>query len=408
MSRPEPQLAVPEDLAARSHDAEPMTLSVFGATGSIGTSTLDLVERAPDRYRLVAVTAQSSVDKLIEIALKFRPERAVIADDAHYQTLADALAGTGIEAVAGRAALIEAATMPADMVMAGITGAAGLEPALRAVQGGGRIGLANKECLVCAGSLFMAEVARAGARVLPVDSEHNAVFQVFDRENVGRIEKVILTASGGPFRTWTREEMEKARPAQALKHPNWSMGAKITIDSATLMNKGLEIIEAFHLFPLEAHQFEALIHPQSAIHGLVQYEDGSLLAQLGAPDMRTPIAHCLSWPERGTAPSARLDLAALATLTFEKPDFDRFPAFALALAALKRGEGAPTVLNAANEIAVHAFLEERIGFLDIAGTVEAALDAAEKRGLLEEPGSLRAALELDSETRALTRHIMAA
>lgn len=384
----------------------PVRLSIFGATGSIGASTLDLVSRQPERFPLVAVTAQRNVDALIEIARKHRPECAVIADPQYFSALQEGLAGTGIEAAAGSEALVEAASRPADLVMAAITGSAGLAPALTAVRAGSRIALANKECLVCAGPLFMSEAERHGVRVLPVDSEHNAVFQVFDENNADKIERVILTASGGPFLTWKSEEMADAGLDQALKHPNWSMGAKITIDSATLMNKGLEIIEAYHLFPLKRDQFDILVHPQSVVHGLVQYSDGSLLAQLGAPDMRTPIAHCLSWPKRSDTPCDRLDLAELATLTFEKPDPDRFPALRLAKEALMRGDGAPTVLNAANEIAVHEFLSENIGFLDIATGVEATIEAADKKGMIREPDSLEAALALDAESRAIAADLI--
>lgn len=388
------------DGVAVAHGA-PMRLSIFGATGSVGSSTLDLVARSPERFDLDVVTAQKNVASLIDIARRFSPKQAVIADPDLYGDLADGLADTGVAAAAGTEALVEAASRPADLVMAAITGAAGLVPTLTAVRAGSRIALANKECMVCAGTLFMSEAKRHGVRVLPVDSEHNAVFQVFDDDNADKIEKVTLTASGGPFRTWSREAMATAGPEQALKHPNWSMGAKITIDSATLMNKGLEVIEAYHLFPLERDRFDVLVHPQSVVHGLVQYADGSLLAQLGAPDMRTPIAHCLSWPERGSAPCERLDLAALGSLTFETPDLDRFPALRLALAALSRGDGAPTVLNAANEIAVHAFLSKRIGFLDIASEVEAVLEAAERGGLLREPETLDAALALDAAARTI-------
>ena len=385
----------------------PLRLSIFGATGSIGTSTLDLVGRAPDRYDLVAVTAQKNVDALIDIARKFKPQRAVIADPSAFERLAEGLAGTGVEPAAGREALVEAATMSADLVMAAITGAAGLAPALTAVRAGSRIALANKECLVCAGTLFMSEAARYGIRVLPVDSEHNAVFQVFDEFNADQIEKVTLTASGGPFRTWSLEQMKTATPQQALKHPNWSMGAKITIDSATLMNKGLEVIEAFHLFPLERDQFDVLVHPQSTVHGLVQYADGSLLAQLGAPDMRTPIAHCLSWPKRGAAPVNRLDLAELGQLTFEKPDIERFPALGSALQALKHGAGAPTVLNAANEIAVHRFLDGAIGFLDIAAIADKTMQECDSKGTLHEPETLDEAMELDGEARRIAQTFLA-
>ena len=383
-------------------------ISILGATGSIGASTLDLIGREPDRFDLVAVTAHRNVEALIEIARRHRPSFAVIGDETLGGVLAEGLAGSGITCGAGPSAMMEAAAMPADLVMAAITGAAGLEPTVAAVRAGAAIALANKECLVCAGSAFMAEAERAGVTVLPVDSEHNAIFQVFEEGNARAVEKIVLTASGGPFRTWTREAMAAALPEQALKHPNWTMGRKITIDSATLMNKGLEVIEAFHLFPLEAEQIEVLVHPQSVVHGMVQYADGSLLAQMGSPDMRTPIAHCLSWPKRSGAPSARLDLAAVATLTFEAPDYGRFPALALARDALLRGAGTATVLNGANEIAVYGFLDRAIGFLDIAAVVEKTIEEADRCGLLAEPGSVAEALLLDRESRDLARRIMRA
>ncbi len=384
-----------------------MRISILGATGSIGTSTLDLVERDRARFDLVAVTANRNVEDLVAIARQHRPAMAVVADETLGPVLANGLAGTGVATGAGPTAMAEAAAMEADVVVAAITGAAGLEPTLAAVRTGAAIALANKECLVCAGAAFMAEVKRAGGTILPLDSEHNAVFQVLEQDNAAHIEKIVLTASGGPFRARSRDEMRAVTPAQALKHPNWSMGRKITIDSATLMNKGLEVIEAFHLFPVRADQIEVLVHPQSVIHGMVQYADGSLLAQLGSPDMRTPIAHCLAWPERAAAPSNRLDLVELATLTFERPDYERFPALALARQALKRGEGTTTVLNGANEVAVYAFLDGKIGFLDIAATVERAIEAADVRGLLVEPASVGDALDLDRAARALASEFVA-
>jgi len=378
-----------------------LRLTVLGATGSIGRATLDLVAREPDRFAAVALVAQRNVAALAALARAARAERAVVADPSLAGALADALAGSGVATAAGPAAVVEAAAMPADMVMAAIAGAAGLAPTLAAIRAGAAIALANKECLVSAGALFMAEAARCGVRILPVDSEHNAIFQVLEAENAGRVERIVLTASGGPFRTWTRAAMARATPAEALKHPNWSMGAKITIDSASMMNKGLEVIEAHHLFAVAPERLEVVVHPQSVVHGLVGYSDGSLLAQLGSPDMRTPIAYCLNWPRRGPAPSPRLDLAALATLSFERPDLERFPALGLALAALARGGGAPTILNAANEVAVAAFLDGRIGFLAIPALVERALAAADARGLLAAPSDLDAVAALDAEGRGL-------
>jgi len=378
-----------------------MRLSVLGATGSIGRSTLDLVARAPERFQVVALVGGSRPAELAAAAVAVRAEIAVVADEAAGPALREALAGTGIASAAGEAAVLEAAGRPADMVMAAITGAAGLAPTLAAARAGSTIALANKECLVCAGELFLAEAARHGARVLPVDSEHNAIFQVLEQRNLAAVDSILLTASGGPFRTWTLEEMERATAAQALKHPNWSMGAKVTIDSATLMNKGLEVIEASLLFPQVADRIGVVVHPQSLVHGLVAYADGSMLAQLGKPDMRTPIAHCLAWPERMATPVGRLDLATIGTLTFEAPDHARFPALGLAMAALRRRQGTTTVLNGANEVAVAAFLDGRIGFLDIARIVETVIERSDALGMLQEPASLEAVFALDAGARRL-------
>ncbi len=378
-----------------------MKLSILGATGSIGRSTLDLVARAPDRFEVVALVGGSRAAELAEAAKAVGARVAVVADEAAGPALAEALAGTGIASGAGEAAVLEAAARPVDMVMAAISGAAGLAPTLAAARTGSTIALANKECLVCAGELFLHEARTHGARVLPVDSEHNAIFQVLEQRNLAAVDTVLLTASGGPFRTWSLADMEAATAAEALKHPNWSMGAKITIDSATLMNKGLEVIEASLLFPEVADRLDVVVHPQSLVHGLVAYADGSMLAQLGKPDMRTPIAYCLGWPERIATPVGRLDLARIGTLTFEAPDHERFPALGLAMAALRRRQGTTTVLNGANEIAVAAFLEGRIGFLDIARVVTASIERADGLGLLEEPGSLEAVFELDNAARRL-------
>jgi 1-deoxy-D-xylulose-5-phosphate reductoisomerase len=351
----------------------PRSVTILGSTGSVGCSTLDLIRRNPDRFRVEALTASSNAAKLAEQALEVGARFVAIGDARHYATLKGLLGASGIEAAAGTDALVEAARRGADWVMAAIVGAAGLAPTLAAIRRGAIVALANKEVLVCAGELVTAEVRRCGATLLPVDSEHNAIFQVFDFERVDGIEKIILTASGGPFRTLDRQAMSGMTPAQALKHPNWSMGAKITIDSATMMNKGLELIEAKHLFGLPPERIEIVVHPQSVIHSLVAYIDGSVLAQLGSPDMRTPIAHALAWPRRMVSPSPRLDLAQVAQLTFEAPDPVRFPALRLAREALAAGGSAPTVLNAANEIAVEAFLQHQIGFLDIASIVEQTL-----------------------------------
>jgi 1-deoxy-D-xylulose-5-phosphate reductoisomerase len=359
---------------ALDHDGR-RGITILGSTGSIGRNTVELVEARPDLYRVEALTANCSVDLLADQARRLKARLAVVADESAYGALKDALAGTGIAAAAGASAVVEAAQMPAQWVMAAIVGAAGLEPTLAAARRGAVIGLANKECLVCAGALMMAEVAACGAVLLPVDSEHSAIFQVLDATQPEAVEKIILTASGGPFRARTLAEMEGMTPEQAVAHPNWSMGAKISVDSASMMNKGLELIEAHHLFAMPEDRIDIVVHPQSVIHSLVSYVDGSVLAQLGSPDMRTPIAYALGWPKRISAPSPRLDLSAIAHLTFEAPDPVRFPALRLARHALQRGGSAPTILNAANEVAVQAFLARGIGFLDIARVVERTLDA---------------------------------
>lgn len=359
----------------------PKKISVLGSTGTIGRNTLDLVDREREEFEVVALTANANVDLLIEQARRLRPHLAVIGDESHYPILKEALAGTGVEVAAGDAAVCDAAAADSDWVMAGIVGAAGLAPTLAAVRRGAVVALANKECLVCAGDLFMKEVARCGATLLPVDSEHNAIFQVFDFAHPETVESITLTASGGPFRTFSRAAMADVTPEAAVCHPNWQMGAKISVDSATMMNKGLELVEAAYLFPVPAERIGILVHPQSIIHGLVSYRDGSVLAQMGSPDMRTPIAVALGWPDRQAAPAARLDLAAITQLTFEQPDTERFPLVALAREALQRGGSAPTLLNAANEVAVESFLAKRIGFLDIAHVVQHTLAGAEVTAL---------------------------
>src|SRR5271154_80378 len=348
----------------------PRTVTLLGATGSIGSSTADLLRRDAARYRIEAVTAP------------------------------------GTEAAAARAAMVGAAQRPADWVMAAITGAASLAPTLAAAERGATVALANKECLVCAGALFMRRAAAAGANVLPVDSEHNAIFQALGAGRREDVRRIVLTASGGPFRTFTLEAIRKVTVEQALKHPTWSMGPKVTIDSATLMNKGLELIEAHHLFALGPEALDVVVHPQSVVHGLVEYRDGSVVAQLGSPDMRIPIAHCLAWPVRMATPAARLDLARVASLTFEEPDLTRFPALALARRALAAGGAAPTVLNAANEIAVAEFVGRRLVFSGIPALVEATLDAAERQGTVAEPQSVEDALAVDHNTRRLTADLL--
>lgn len=354
----------------------PRSVTILGSTGSVGRSTVALLEAAaPGAFEVVALVAGRDAAGLAEQALRLRPRIAVLADPAAATELAERLAGSGIDHACGQDAVLAAAALRADWTMAAIVGAAGLEPALAALGRGGTLALANKEALVCAGDLVLEAARRSGATLLPVDSEHNAIFQALDARDPAAIEKIVLTASGGPFREASLEQMAAATPEQAVRHPVWSMGAKISIDSATMMNKGLELIEAARLFPVPEARIEVLVHPQSAVHGMVQYSDGSLLAQLGTPDMRTPIAHALAWPRRMAVDLPRLDLAALARLDFLAPDTKRFPALRLAREALRAGAGATTILNAANEAAVGLFLQRRLGFLDIAAVVEETLAA---------------------------------
>ncbi|HJW41012.1 MAG TPA: 1-deoxy-D-xylulose-5-phosphate reductoisomerase [Rhizomicrobium sp.] len=379
------------------------SVTVLGSTGSIGVSTLDVVAHARATYGahampVEALTAQANVDGLIGQARAIKPKVAVIGDDKLYGKLKDGLAGTGIEVASGRAAVIEAAARPSATVMVAIMGAAALEPALAAVARSATVALANKECIVAAGGVFHRALANSTASVIPVDSEHNAVFQVLNGEGAREVEKVTLTASGGPFRDWTLEQMSVCTVEQAVAHPNWSMGAKISVDSATLMNKGLELIEAHFLFALPPEKLDVVVHPQSIVHCLVSYEDGSTLAHLSAPDMRTPIAHALAWPRRIASPSRRLDLAEVGQLTFRKPDHERFRCLGIAMEAMRRGALAPTVLNAANEIAVDAFLNRRIGFLDIPRVVETTL--AESPEANAPCDTLEAVLAADGRARA--------
>ena len=377
----------------------PRSVSILGSTGSVGANTVDLIRREPERYRVEALTANRNVEALAAQARELGAALAVVADPDCYTALKDALSSSGIEVAAGAHAVREAAERPAELVIAAIVGAAGLESTLAAVRRGALIGLANKETLVCAGAIVMAEAARCGATLLPVDSEHSAIFQVFDFEQAEQVERIILTASGGPFRSRSLAEMEAVTPAQAVAHPNWDMGAKISVDSATMMNKGLEIIEAHHLFPVEEARIEVIVHPQSVIHSMVEYVDGSVLAQLGTPDMRTPIAYALGWPARIGAPSARLDFAAIGTLTFEPPDDVRFPALRLAREALRAGGAAPTVLNAANEIAVAAFLAGVVPFLAIGRIVEDAVASLGDEGL----DSLEQVVDVDCRARVFAQ-----
>ncbi len=372
-------------------------ITILGATGSVGTSTLDLVEREPDRFRVVALTANCDVARLAAAAIRTRAELAVVADERCLADLRAALAGTGIRAGGGADAIAEAASSGADWTMGAIVGCAGLKPVMAAIEQGGTVVIANKEPLVSAGDVILAAAARSGAVLLPADSEHNAIFQCFDSTRPEGVRRIILTCSGGPFRDWTTERMRDVTLEQAVKHPNWSMGAKISVDSATMMNKGLELIEAARLFPIPHDRIEIVIHPQSVVHSLVDYQDGSVLAQLGPPDMRTPIAHTLAWPARMATPMAPLDLVAIGRLDFEAPDPARFPALRLAREALEAGGARPAILNAANEVAVEAFLQRRIGFLEIAAIVEDTLSCYDPGA----PDSVEAVLAIDTEARIL-------
>jgi len=377
---------------------EPRSVTILGSTGSVGANTVELVALHPDKFRVEALVANNSIFILAEQARKLKPRFVAVADPAAYGKLKEALGGIpGMELAAGPEAVIAAAQRPSDVVIAAIVGAAGLPPTLAAVRRGAVIGLANKETLVCAGALVMAEAAKAKAVMVPVDSEHSAIFQVLDEANRCSVEKIILTASGGPFRTKALDEMAAVTPEMAVAHPNWSMGAKISVDSATMMNKGLEVIEAFHLFGLAEEKIEVLVHPQSVVHSMVSYLDGSVLAQLGTPDMRTPISLALAWPKRLATPGKRLDLATIGQLTFEAPDETRFPALRLAREALRTQGGAPTILNAANEVAVQAFLSRRISFLDIARIVGDCLERLPSGGACDLDGLLA----LDGEARIL-------
>ena len=370
-------------------------IAILGATGSVGRSTLDLVERSPERFEVVAVTAATNSAALADIARRTGARLAVVADERHFGDLQERLAGTSCQAAAGDAALLEAAAGEAELVIAAIVGCAGLEPVMAAVEAGRTVALANKEALVTAGALMTDAAARTGASLLPVDSEHNAIFQCLAGSRKEDVSKIILTASGGPFRTASAQSMQQATPDEAVAHPNWSMGAKISVDSATLMNKGLELIEASYLFGLPSKQIDIVIHPQSVIHSLVEFVDGSVLAQLGSPDMRIPIAFALAWPERMATPAQRLDLAAIARLDFEAPDIARFPALKIARGALVAGGAAPIVLNAANEVAVAAFLAGNLRFPDIVRVVDEALQAQN----FAAPRTIGDVLGIDRETR---------
>jgi 1-deoxy-D-xylulose-5-phosphate reductoisomerase len=384
-----------------SAKSQPKTITVLGSTGSIGKSAVKLLEMHQGRFRVEALTAYANVETLAKQAILLKARRAVIGDETRYLDLKSALSGTGIEVAGGAQAIIEAARLPAQTVLAGVVGAAGLLPTLASIHRGATVALANKECLVCAGPLMTDEVKRRGAMLIPVDSEHSAIFQVFDFERPETIDKIIITASGGPFRDFTLEQMRHVTPEQAIRHPNWDMGAKISVDSATMMNKGLEIIEAFHLFPLKESQIEVLIHPESVIHSMVSYIDGSVLAQMGTPDMAAPIAHALAWPSRMETAARRLDFAALKSLSFALPDPARFPALGLARAALLAGGSAPAILNAANEVAVARFLARTIGFTDIIRIIESTLARIPNNAL----HSIEDVIEVDKHSREIAQNI---
>jgi 1-deoxy-D-xylulose-5-phosphate reductoisomerase len=370
-------------------------VAILGCTGSIGKSTLDLIERSPDKFEITALTAAVNVDALAHAARRTNARLAVIADESRLRDLEDALQGSGCQAAAGADSLVGAATGDSDLVMAAIVGCAGLRPTMAAVEAGKTVALANKEALVTAGDLMTEAAKTSGATLLPVDSEHNAIFQSLAGSRIDQVSRIILTASGGPFRTASAEAMRNATPAQAVAHPNWTMGAKISVDSATLMNKGLELIEAHYLFGLPSARIDILVHPQSVIHSLVEFIDGSVLAQLGSPDMRIPIAYALAWPERMPTPAQRLDLAAIARLDFGEPDLERFPALRLSREALEAGGSAPAALNAANEVAVATFLDGKISFPDISKLVDMALQENESPA----PRSIEDVFEIDRKVR---------
>jgi 1-deoxy-D-xylulose-5-phosphate reductoisomerase len=394
IKNPETQIKVGSSSKSRS-------ITILGSTGSVGSNTVELIQSNLESFKVEALTANQNVNLLIKQALSLKPKNVVLADPKGYNDLKIALAGTGINVSAGVDAVIEAAEHPTDLVMASIVGAAGLKPTLAAVRRGTTICLANKECLVSAGDIFIRKVKDSGSILLPVDSEHSAIFQVLDSENIEQVRRIILTASGGPFLGFTQKQMKDVTPEQAVAHPNWDMGAKISVDSATMMNKGLELIEAFYLFPVTSKQIEIVVHPQSVIHSMVDYVDGSVLAQMGTPDMRTPIAFALAWPRRMNTPAEKLELHKIAKLTFQNPDAKLFPALSLARQALEAGGTAPTILNAANEIAVEHFLHKRIGFLDIVRIVGETLNFNIKRQL----ENLDEVAEVDREARKLAEEI---
>ncbi|KZL21883.1 1-deoxy-D-xylulose 5-phosphate reductoisomerase [Pseudovibrio axinellae] len=382
------------------------TLSVLGATGSVGTSTLKVIAHSPERYEVDALVAGSNVAGLAQACRETGAKRAVIGDSTKFEALKDALSDTDVEVSAGREAVLEVARRKVDVLVSAMVGATGLEPTVAGIKAGSNIALANKETMVCAGSLVCALAEKHGSKLLPMDSEHNAIFQVFEQDEPKAVDKVILTASGGPFRTSTLDEMRVATPERALKHPNWSMGQRITIDSASMVNKGLELIEAYHLFPVEPDQLDVLVHPQSIVHGMVRYCDGSLLAHMSVPDMCGPIAHCLSYPTRKSAPVAELDLGMIGRLDFEKPDLSRFPALSLARHVMALGDGAGTVFNAADEVAVDAFLRGHIGFLQIPELLEDVLNRLQAENRLDCSDQLEEILQLDQMARRVANEVI--
>ena len=381
------------------------SITILGVTGSIGQNTAELVRANPEKFKVKSVIAQKSADKLTQLAKELQAEKAVIADETKYKELKDLLSGSGIEVVAGKEAMLEAASEKVNLFLSSAVGFCALEPTLQAIRAGSNIGLANKECLVCAGNLMMNEVERSGVKLLPIDSEHNSIYQVFDFDKKSEVEKITLTASGGPFRNFTKEQLADVTPQMAIKHPNWSMGAKISVDSATLMNKGLEVIEAYYLFQVNKDQVDVLVHPQSVVHGFVSYKDGSMLAGLSFPDMKIPISYALGYPQRLVNNTKRIDLAELGSLTFEKPDYEKFHCLALAKQALEVGEKAPIALNSANEIAVEAFLNEKISFIQIPYVVEMVIEKIISSGK-NKISNLEEVFEVDEQSRALAKQLI--
>lgn len=378
------------------------TINILGATGSIGTSTLDLVKKHADKFQVRVLTANSNAKKLAGLAKDFRAEYVCIADENQYEELKILLSDTQIKILTGKSGLIEAASIEADITMAAIVGTAGLEPTLAAIKQGNIVAFASKECLVAAGSLMIEEVKKHGTKLLPVDSEHNAIYQVFEDDNKAHVNRLILTASGGPFREWSKERIACATPKEAVNHPNWSMGAKISVDSATLMNKALEVIEAVHLFDMPSEKVDVVVHPQSLIHSMVEYNDGSILSQMGPADMRTPIAYCLGWPERIETSGPLLDLIKNNRLDFIEPDLEKFPSLAIVRDVLQGNQSEAVKFNAANEICVTAFLHNLINFYDIMETISRILQSVESVKL----HAIEDVIAFDEECRIKTREVI--